>query len=59
MGIIKLSEVALHGDKEAKQIKPLNSAKYKKLVKEADDRIEADKRYSVKVYKRAALYVAR
>ncbi len=56
---IKLSDVAKNGDLIAKPVRPLNSGKYNKLVKEADARIEADKRNSVSVYRRAALYVAR
>ena len=56
---IILSDVAKNGYKKAKKIKPLNSAKYRKLVEEANERVEADKREAVNVYRRAALYVAR
>lgn len=56
---IKLSEVAKHGVKNTKIVTPFTSEQYMRLVKEADAKIEAEKRNSVNVYRRASLYVAR
>lgn len=56
---IKLSNVAKNGVKNPRVVTPFSSEQYLKLVKEADARIEAQKKDSVDVYRRATLYVAR
>lgn len=57
MGFIKLSDIALYGDKEAREIKPLNSNKYKNLSKELSDRINADKKHYSESVRRSTNYV--
>ena len=43
MGKIILTDVAKHGVRGAKVVKPKNDKKYEKLVKEANERIQNDK----------------
>jgi hypothetical protein len=58
MGFIKLSNIALYGNKEAKEIKPLNSNNYKKLSKELSDRINTDKKHYSESVRRSTNYIA-
>jgi|GEM_PF-2406601 len=59
MSRIILSEIAKNGVKNAKVVKSGTSKKYNKLVKEADDRIDAAHINYANVYKRAATYMSR
>ena len=56
---IKLSNVAKYGVKNAKIVKPFNTKEYRKLVEEANARIEAAKTEDAKAWIRAKNVVAR
>ncbi len=60
MKSIVLSTIAKNGKvKDSKIVQPQNSDMYMRLVKEADERIEADKTKCLNAYKKATLYFAR
>lgn len=56
---IKLSDVAKYGVKNVKIVKPFNTEEYRKLVEEANARIEAAKIEDAKAWRRAKNFVAR
>ena len=56
---IKLSNVAKYGVKNAKIVKPFNTEEYRKLVEEANARIEAGKIEEAMAWRRAKNFVAR
>ena len=56
---IELSDVAKYGVKNVKLVKPFNTKEYRKLVEEANARIEANKREEAMAYRRAKNFVAR
>ena len=50
---IVLSDIAKNGVKNAKIVKPFNTEKYRKLVEEANARIEANKIEEAYTYRRS------
>ena len=58
MGRVKLSNVAIYGDKLAKEVKKTNSKEYQELAKIVDLRIEKGYRESAEVWIRSKNYVA-
>lgn len=56
---IKLSKTALNGVKNAKIVKPFETPYYKKLVEQADKRIQENKKEQARVYIRSKNYIAK
>ena len=56
---IRLTKIAKTGVKNAKKVKRNETPYYKKIVKEADERIQEEHRRQAYVYIRSKNYVAR
>ena len=57
MSTIVLSEIAQNGVKGAKKVKPKLDENYKKVMQEADERIEESHIQYANAYKKASNYI--